>query len=120
MPTTSVEKLNVLDGTGVQQMAATIFSYIESTYVRRSVYESDMASLVSRIDAIDAYNRYTFNIDQSTGSLTFTIPDGTDANLSVNNDGYLVLTSEDGTVDRALTHYSFTQDANGTLYLTIN
>ena len=76
------QRFAVLDYEGVLQMASTIFAYVENTYVRRSVYESDIATLTSRVDAVDAVNRYEFDLDPQTGQLTFT----------QDNDGILYLT----------------------------
>ena len=120
------QRFAVLDYEGVLQMASTIFAYVENTYVRRSVYESDIATLTSRVDAVDAVNRYEFDLDPQTGQLTFTLPDDETCDLSVDENGYLVLTEckkkskRDFIVILVLSHYTFTQDNDGILYLTVN
>jgi len=113
------EKFHVLDSTGLGTFASALFAIIEATYVRRTTYESDISTLTGRIDELDAFNTYNCEVDPDTGNLIFTIPDGENVSLTIDNSGDLILNSNDSTIDKALQHYSFSINSNGVLYLTI-
>lgn len=116
----AVTPMNVLDDTGFSAAFAEAFQLIENNYIRRTTYETDIADLVSRIDALNIYDQYPCDI--STGDLIFTMPDDANVNLAVNASGELELTTASDTLttaEKALSKYNFDINENGYLVLTI-
>jgi len=116
---TGVEKMYVLDEAGLDVLLQAVFQIVEDNYVRRTTYESDMRTLNAKINALDVTVNYAFDIDTSSGYLVINVPDEAEVDLSINEDGYLILNSNETTDDNAVARYSFNIDENGYLIATV-
>ena len=109
----------VLDEAGLDVLLQAVFQIVEDNYVRRTTYESDMRTLNAKINALDVTVNYAFDIDTSSGYLVINVPDEAEVDLSINEDGYLILNSNETTDDNAVARYSFNIDENGYLIATV-
>lgn len=115
----AVPKMYPIDESNVQDLAQQIFRIIEDHYVRRTEYEAAITDLNDRLEAIETIYKYNPTVTDD-GDLTLFIPDTEDpsVNVSMNNDGYAILTMDEG-VTSALEDWEFDVDNAGDLILTI-
>lgn len=95
-----------------------MFDLIESRYVRRSRYITDVTALKNEIDRLNLLNDYTPYIDND-GNICFRVPDSAeDGLLSINAAGELVLNDNDSETARAFSQMRFHISDEGNLMVT--
>jgi len=111
-------KESIINGPGFDTAWRAIFRIVEDNYVRRTTYETDIAALVAKIDALEAFNMYDLKLDER-GYLTLNLQTGETApTTSIDSSGHLQLDSNDTAVDKFLKQFAFDVNANGELIAT--
>lgn len=116
------EQFELLDGKGMDTLLTAIFQQIDEHYVRKSVYQTDIATLVARINVLNpdaVYARYNLSVDSDSGDLIFMIPDDEDITLYINDNGDLILVSNGTAGDITLASTRFYVNDVGDLIMTI-
>ena len=111
-------KESIINGPGFDTAWRAIFRIVEDNYVRRTTYEADIATLVAKIDALEAFQSYDLKIDDR-GYLTINLQTGETApTTSIDSNGHLQLDSNDTAVDKFLKQFTFDVNSDGDLIAT--
>ena len=99
----------------VTEFGNKIFEFIDRDSMRKDLI--DVWLTIS--DEEDLYNTYRCKMDKWNHELSFTIPTNQDVILRIDNNGELILLSNDSLADKALECYQFKVE-DDTLYCTID
>ena len=114
----NVPKYSIITQNSTPVMLRNMFDLIESRYVRRSRYISDVSALIREIDRLNLLNDYTPYID-GEGNLCFRVPDTAEEGLlSINAAGELILNDNDSDTAAAFAQMRFDITDDGYLLVT--
>lgn len=109
----------IIAGTSVMQaMFRKIWQLCESTYLRRSRYEAEMAIITEKIREANLLNEYASSIDPESGDLLMRFPENGDPSILNIVDGNLILTDDGSALAADLAKVRYHINANGDLIVS--
>lgn len=113
-----VPRYSIITQNSTPVMLRNMFDLIESRYVRRARYTTDVNALIREIDRLNLLNDYTPYIDNE-GNLCFRVPDtATEGLLSINAAGELILNDDESETAAAFAQMRFHINEDGYLIVT--